>query len=59
MSEEARAVETVLRAVADRVAATDRLEPLADDPLLIAVTGLAVTVLEAEAASIALRQSQR
>jgi signal transduction protein with GAF and PtsI domain len=54
MSEETRSVETVLRAVAHRVAAIDRLEPPADDPLLIAVTGLAVTVLEAQAASIAL-----
>jgi GAF domain-containing protein len=54
MSEETRSVETVLRAVAHRVAAIDRLEPRADDPLLVAVTGLAVTVLEAQAASIAL-----
>jgi signal transduction protein with GAF and PtsI domain len=54
MSEEAASVEIVLRAVAHRVAAIDRLEPPADDPLLVAVTGLAVTVLETQAASIAL-----
>lgn len=54
MSEEARSIETVLRAVAQRVAAIDRLEPPADDPLLVAVTGLAVTALESQAASIAL-----
>ena len=47
-------VEAVLRAVAQRVAATDRLEPASDDELLFAITGLAVTVLEAQAASIAL-----
>ena len=48
------AVEAVLRAVARRVAATDRLEPASGDEVLFAITGLAVTVLEAQAASIAL-----
>ncbi len=49
-----RAVEAVLRALAQRVAATDRLEPASDDEILFAITGLAVMVLEAQAASIAL-----
>jgi GAF domain-containing protein len=49
-----RAVEAVLQAVAKRVAATDRLEPASDDEMLFAITGLAVMVLEAQAASIAL-----
>lgn len=53
MNEEERTAEAVLRAVARRVAATDRLEP-PDDELLVAVTGLAVMVLDAQAASIAL-----
>jgi GAF domain-containing protein len=48
------AVEAVLRAVARRVAATDLLEPASDDATLFAITGLAVMVLEAQAASIAL-----
>ncbi len=48
------AVEAVLRAVARRVAATDVLEPASDDDMLFAITGLAVMVLEAQAASIAL-----
>jgi GAF domain-containing protein len=48
------AIEAVLRAVAQRVAAIDRLEPATDDELLLAITGLAVMVLEAQAASIAL-----
>lgn len=54
MTEEERTTEAVLRAVARRVAATDRLEPPPDDELLVAVTGLAVMVLDAQAASIAL-----
>jgi GAF domain-containing protein len=45
--------EAVLRAVARRIAATDRLAPASKDALLIAVTDLAVTLLEAQAASIA------
>jgi GAF domain-containing protein len=48
------AVEAVLRAVAQRVTATERLEPAKDDELLSAITGLTVMVLEAQAASIAL-----
>lgn len=54
MTEEERTTEAVLRAVARRVAATDRLEPAPDDALLVAITGLAVMVLDAQAASIAL-----
>lgn len=54
MTEDERAVEAVLSAVARRVAATDRLEPASDDEVLFAVTGLAVMVLDAQAASIAL-----
>lgn len=54
MTEEERTTEAVLRAVARRVAATDRLEPPPDDELLVAVTALAVMVLDAQAASIAL-----
>ena len=54
MTDQERAVEAVLRAVAQRVAATDRLEPASDDELLFAITGLTVMVLEAQAASIAL-----
>ena len=54
MTEEERAVESVLSAVARRVAATDRLEPASDDDVLFAVTELGVMVLDAQAASIAL-----
>ena len=54
MTEEERAVESVLSAVARRVAATDRLEPASNDEVLFAVTELAVMVLDAQAASIAL-----
>ena len=49
--------EAVLRAVARRVAATDRLEPSSTSALLIGVTDLAVTVLEAQAASIAVHDT--
>ena len=54
MTEDERAAEGVLRAVARRAAATHRLEPPPDDAPLVAITGLAVMVLEAQAASIAL-----
>lgn len=54
MTDDQRTVEAVLAAVARRVAATDRLETRSDDGLLVAVTDLAVTALEAQAASIAL-----
>ena len=47
-------VDALLAAVARRLAAADRLTPAADDELLVAVAGVAVTTLEAEAASIAL-----
>ncbi len=57
MTEEERAIEAVLRAVARRVAATDRLEPASDDEVLFAIAGLAVTVLESQAASIALHDA--
>jgi GAF domain-containing protein len=52
MTQEER-TEAVLRAVARRIAATDRLEPASNGELLLAVTDLAVTLLEAQAASIA------
>ncbi len=50
---DAERIEAVLRAVARRIAAIDRLEPASNGELLVAVTDLAVTLLEAQAASIA------
>jgi GAF domain-containing protein len=54
MTEGDPGVEAVLAAVARRLAAADRLHPHAPDGLLDAITGLTVTALEAQAASIAL-----
>ena len=48
------AVEALLAAVARRLAAADRLTPAGDDDLLVAVAGVAVAALDAQAASIAL-----
>jgi GAF domain-containing protein len=48
------AVEGVLAAVARRLAAADRLAPAADDGVLVALAEVAVTALQAQAASIAL-----
>lgn len=50
---EGERTEAVLRAVALRVAASHRLGPVSNDELLIGVTDLAVTLLGAQAASIA------
>jgi GAF domain-containing protein len=54
MTEGDHGVDAVLAAVARRLAAADRLRPPARDGLLDAITGLIVTALEAQAASIAL-----
>lgn len=48
------AVDRVLAAVARRVAAADRLSPVDDDRELAALAAVAVTALEAQAASVAL-----
>ena len=54
MTADERAVDALLAAVARRLAAADRLAPPADDEMLVAVATVAVTTLEAQAASIAL-----
>jgi GAF domain-containing protein len=54
MTDGNRSVDAVLAAVARRLAAADRLRPDTRDELLEAVAGLAVSALEAQAASIAL-----
>lgn len=46
--------DAVLAAIARRVAAADRLAPSSEDDILIALAGIAVAALEAQAASIAL-----
>lgn len=56
MSDDPRAVEALLAAVARRLAAADRLVPVTDDALLPAIAATAATVLEAQAASIALHE---
>jgi GAF domain-containing protein len=54
MTADDRTVQALLAAVARRLEVADRLSPAADDDLLVAVVGSAVTVLESQAASIAL-----
>lgn len=54
MSEGAQPLDVLLGAVARRLAAADRLAPMTDDALLPAIAQTAATVLEAQAASIAL-----
>ena len=46
--------DAVLGAIARRIAAADRIAPNTEDDLLVALAGIAVAALEAQAASIAL-----
>jgi len=54
MTLEPGGADRVLAAVARRVAAADRLTPTDDEGQLVALAGVAVTALEAQAASVAL-----
>lgn len=54
MSLDPAGVDRVLAAIADRLVAADRLGQAGDDAFLAAMAGVAVTALEARAASIAL-----